>query len=148
MILIETEKNDDTFAEILALSDAAFDGIERPPRSILRAHFYTDDVFVLRHTLTNLAGKIYAFAIVTERNGPYIWSIAVAPANQKCGQGKKLLEEIETYYRERGRQTIGLTCKVTNPAQKLYFDCGYRVEMVAKKYYGPEGDGLFMRRTL
>lgn len=140
-----TEKHvDGDFDQILKISDESFEGQQRPPLGILRSHFEADDVFVWHDAET-----IYAFAIVTERFGaPYIWTIAVDLSVRGHGFGTALLREIEAHYRGAGRGSIGLTCKTDNPAQKLYFDCGYRVERVAQKYYGPEGDGLFMRRVL
>ena len=133
------------FNAIKKINDDSFEGVERPPQGILFAHFMADDVFVLRDLTTE---AIYAFAFVTERGGPYIWSIAVTPTYRGAGCGTQLLQEIEEFYRHAGRQSIGLTCKTTNPAQKLYFDMGYRVEKVAQNYYGLEVDGLFMRRVL
>jgi ribosomal protein S18 acetylase RimI-like enzyme len=98
-------------------------------------------VFVLRTHAEN----IYAYAIVIEKGGRFLWSIAVRPRRQ--GFGTTLLKEIEAFYRKAGRQGISLTCNTHNPAQKLYFDLGYRVERVLPRYYG-EDNGLFMRRIL
>lgn len=143
--MILTEKHvDGDFNQILKISDESFAGQERPPRGILRSHFEADDVFI--RTMSN---QIVAFAFVTERFGaPYIWSIAVTPQYRGAGLGSVLLQEIAQRYQGEGRGSICLTCKVDNPAQKLYFDMGYRVERVAQKYYGPEGDGLFFRKIL
>jgi ribosomal protein S18 acetylase RimI-like enzyme len=142
MILTAEQKTNEIFDQIKAISDVSFEADERPPYGVLNNHFEWDDVFV-DSVLT-----IGAFAIVTERGGPYIWSIATQPSLRRLGVGRSLLEEIAQHYRQAGRQSIGLTCKTTNPAQTLYFRCGYRVEKVARDYYGPEGDGLYMRKTL
>jgi ribosomal protein S18 acetylase RimI-like enzyme len=149
MILHLTQKQATTedFNQIQEISDESFEGVERPPIGILWTHFLTDDVFVSRSTGSE--STITAFAIVTDRvGGPYIWSIATHPGLRGCGLGTKLLREIEEHYRLAGCQSISLTCKPTNPAQKLYFDRGYRVENVIRGYYGSEGNGLFFRRVL
>jgi ribosomal protein S18 acetylase RimI-like enzyme len=145
MILLPTEKTEEMFEKVHAISDESFAGVERPPIGLFRIHFDRDDVFV-----SSINSVVVAFAIVEQRSseGRYIWSIAVTAKYRGCGIGTDLLEQITRRYRRLGHGSIGLSCKVDNPAQKLYFDCGYRVERVAKRYYGDEGDGLLMRRVL
>lgn len=139
-------KTEEDFNQIYAISDESFSGVEQPPHGVLRNRFYNEDVFVLRDQIDF---SIYAFAIVTQRDGhPYLWTIAVMPRYRGVGEGADLLEEIILYYAQAGYDEIALTCKIDNPAQKLYFDFGFRVEKVMQRYYGAEGNGLYMRRDL
>ena len=144
MIVKPEDKTDYMLRTLIQISDESFKGIDRPPHGIFKEHFDRDDVFV-RGIPTFTSG----FAIVTERGGcPYLWSIAVRLEIRGQGAGRGLLDEIETHYRQQGAQRIELTCKIDNPAQKLYFDAGYRAFRVAPRYYQHEGDGLMMRRVL
>lgn len=143
MRLTEETKTADVFERVLEINDASFSGISRVPRGIFKTHFDRDEVFIVQW-----GGPIVGFAIVTERPGAYIWQIAVNPDHREQGLGSRLLKEIEMFYRNAGRQVIELTCNTENPAQKLYFDHGYRVTRVAQRYYQNEGNGLFMRKIL
>jgi ribosomal protein S18 acetylase RimI-like enzyme len=55
--------------------------------------------------------------------------------------------EIIDRYKMNGDKQITLHVNATNPAQKLYFDHGFRVVAVDKGYFGKE-DGLLMKRVL
>lgn len=138
MILTAREKDADMFGRLLRISDDSFTGVERPPAGIFKAHFDADDVFV-DSTLTPAA-----FAIVTQRGGPYIWSIAVQESLRGQGVGGALLQELAKFYDGRD---IQLTCNVNNwTAQIAYLKNGYRVVRVMPRYYGIE-DGVLMRRV-
>lgn len=144
MKLGDREKDEDMFRRLLNISDKSFDGYERPPERFFKAHFTEDDVFVDSTLAPN------AFAIVYEnRDGRYLWSIAVISGLRKNGLGTELLKEIEGYYRPMANTTqIELSCKVDNwQAQRVYLKMGYRVVRVLPRYYGSE-DGLLMRRVL
>jgi len=140
MRLTADQKTDMLFHEMLRLSDESFVGLERPPSNFFRAHFDADDVFVIVED-----GYLRGFAIVTERSGPYIWSIAVDYRWQRAGVATRLLQEIKDHYRPL-REHIQLTCKIDNwVAQVAYLKSGYRIVRVVPRYYGGE-DGVLMRR--
>jgi ribosomal protein S18 acetylase RimI-like enzyme len=144
MNLWPSEKTDAMFDTILEISDACFTGVQRPPTLTLRWNYDNNIVFVHHHV-----NIVVGFAIVQIRNGNfYLWSIGVKPEARGVGIGSKLLREVEECARNEHVDYIELTCKVDNPAQKLYFDKGYRVQRLERKFYGVEGDGLVMRRTL
>jgi ribosomal protein S18 acetylase RimI-like enzyme len=90
----------------------------------------------------------YALCNNVYPTGPLLRSVAVLPEWRGRGLGGFLLREIEKYFNVRGANKIVLHCKVDNPAQKLYFNAGYRVTARIKNYYAPEGDGLEMERVL
>ena len=93
------------------------------------------------------AGEIISYVMVVEQPEPYVWSVATKPQFRGQGLATKLLSEAIEWYRIKGAKHLELTVNVNNPAQKLYFDLGFRAVQVFRKYYG-EASGLRMRRTL
>lgn len=79
---------------------------------------------------------------------PYIWSVATDPAYRGKGLATTLIKYFENYYMDAGYERSWLHTKVTNPAQKLYFDLGYRVSSFEPHLYGPHEHGLTMRKKL
>lgn len=144
MRLTQRDKDNAMLRSLLIISDKSFCGVERPPFETFNAHFDEDDVFVDNE----LAPK--AFAIVTQRGGPYVWSFAVDPDERGKGKAKALLSEVTRYYREVHQAvTISLTCRVNNvAAQGLYLKHGFRPVRVLPRYYAAEGDGVMMRCCL
>jgi ribosomal protein S18 acetylase RimI-like enzyme len=92
-------------------------------------------------------GKIRGFAIVKNVSQPYLWSIAVHPNFQGAGIGGCLLRNIITQYTQTGSKEITLHVAADNPAQRLYFDHGFRVKNVEENYFDPI-DGLVMVKKL
>lgn len=141
MKLTQEQKTPEMFECLLALNDKCFEPNERASCDKFKAHFAQDDIFVDHLLLPT------AFALVTDRSGPYLMIIAVASEVRHLGLGTMLLKEIEEYYRPHWA-TIQLTCKVDNwAAQRLYLKHGYRIARVIPRYYGAE-DGVLMRRVL
>jgi ribosomal protein S18 acetylase RimI-like enzyme len=135
------------FEQCFTLQLTCFTPEEQAPRGMMESVFRSGQVFVSHHPF-GPKSQVSAFAIVDKKHGePFIWSIAVHPGWRNAGIGSKLLAEIEEYAREQNAAGIGLTVQIDNPAQKLYFDKGYRVQNVLKNYY-LTGHGLFMRRKL
>jgi len=135
--------DDHLFSEIAETNDIAFNEEERAPHGILREQCNRGEVFVIERV-----GRVVSFAIVTERFlSPYIWSIATDPNFRGQGYAGQLLDEIEAWARQENKVFIFLTTHENNPAQKLYFDKGYRVLKVVGDYY-LSGNGLLMRRKL
>ena len=76
---------------------------------------------------------------------PYVHNIAVLPECRRLGIGKTLMEKFEGFFGERIRyKGFWLQVNADNPAQKLYFDLGYRVESVDENFYGTGKHGLCM----
>lgn len=82
---------------------------------------------------------------ILDEGEPWIWTIAVRPDFQGLGRGTELLKEIEKKY--PGYKRMSLYVGVNNPAQKLYFDLGYRVVEVLKDIYEDQ-DALKMVKNL
>jgi ribosomal-protein-alanine N-acetyltransferase len=144
MRLTAQQKTAGMLATLLAINDTNFEVNERASALKFEALFTAGEVFVDDLFQTR------AFAIVTDRDGPYLVVIAVTRGLQKCGIGTKLLREIEDFYHQSDEDEveIKLTCKIANwQAQRLYLKLGYRPVRVIPGYYGTE-DGLLMGRVL
>ena len=143
-----TEKTDELFQRIKEISDSCFEGVERPPEFVLRYEFDHGDIFTRSAGFTKDSERIVSFALVTRTTGhPYLWSLATLKSWRAYGFGSALLQQIIKYYHDQHETQIDLTVNVNNPAQKLYFDNGFRAVTVKPHYYG-ELPGLRMRRTL
>lgn len=124
------------------ITHESYTGVQLPTREIFEKHVKHGDVFV--HEGNPIAG----YALVDLMLPLLLRSIAVLSAYRKFGIGGELLKEVSDYYRERGFNKITLHVHVDNPAQKLYFDSGYRVTKVLHRWYLSEGDGLEMEKKL
>lgn len=82
------------------------------------------------------------------KDQPYIWSVATAPSHRGQGLATALIKEFETHYKTVGYTRPWLHVRVENPAQKLYFDLGYRVASFEPNIYGMHEHGLTMRKQL
>ena len=146
-----TEKTDEDFLTIKAISDASFSGGERPPEAALRYNFDNGEVFVRKFSrpVGSGGGRIVGFAIVTRASGggAYLWSIATLSTHREVGIAGELIAEIIDHCEDTHEKDITLTVSVDNPAQKLYYDCGFRAVRVTQHFYG-ETSGLKMRRVL
>jgi len=139
----ETRRDDYHFHLIHQISDESFRDIERPGEMALRYQYDHCELWT-----REVSDRIVAYAIVTMDCGePYIWSIATKTEFRSRGIASGLIKEILTWYYERHAEGIGLTVNVNNPAQKIYFDEGFRVTRVMPRDYG-EISGLRMRRRL
>jgi ribosomal protein S18 acetylase RimI-like enzyme len=139
------QRDDYHFFQIDALNTICFTGDERAPRGVLKEQWGKGECFV---EVSPESGMIVSFAIVSEKFcEKYVWAIATHPAWRGQGFAGRLLDEIEAWARETKDRSIALTTHEANPAQKLYFDKGYRVAAVLKDYY-MTGNGILMRRKL
>jgi ribosomal protein S18 acetylase RimI-like enzyme len=92
-------------------------------------------------------GKIVACLLSEISAGrPYIWSVATLPAHRGKGLASTLIKEFEKHYSEQGLNNPWLHVRADNPAQKLYFDLGYRVASFGKNIYGSNIHGLVMKK--
>jgi len=157
MIITTAYKSTD-FDRLCEISDACYTGDERPPRETMKDMVEVCDVFLAKSGLGSIEvgemesnscelDKIIGFALVRTSGNPYIWSIAVDKGFQRRGVGGNLLREIIKKYTLQKDFEITLHVHEDNPAQKLYFDYGFRVKRIERDYYNPK-NGLFMVRPL
>lgn len=131
----------------MEINDACYSGKYRPPRETVATMISVSDVLTARAHRALDPEIILGFAIVQNVAQPYLWNIAVYPRYRGRGVASSLLEEIIRRYTNEKSEHITLHVNATNPAQKLYFDHGFRVVNVEKKYFDPD-DGLVMVRQL
>src|SRR5579871_1571223 len=79
---------------------------------------------------------------------PYISTIDTRKDYRGMGVATQLLKLAEAEAKNRGYDKIALHVNVSNAAQKLYFDCGYRAVDVVDGFYGEDGDALLMVKKL
>ena len=136
------------FTRLMEISDACYTGIYRPPVETTREMLTISDTLIAREFESDCSlERVIGFAIVKVTARPYIWNIAVHPAYQGRGVGGNLLREIIKRYTLSKQKEIALHVNTENPAQKLYWDYGFRVVSVEEKYFNPH-DGLLMVRRL
>jgi len=135
------------FDRVMEISDACYSGDYCPPRQTMADMVSVSDVCVARIDEVELGHSLVGFAIIKNVFQPYIWNIAVDPAYQRRGIAGNMLREIIKRYTLNKDTKILLHVDATNPAQKLYFDYGFRVVSVEENYFEPN-DGLMMVRKL
>ena len=77
----------------------------------------------------------------------YINNIVVTKAHQKKGIATNLIQKFEEHFGQSQKfysKVYWLQVEADNPAQKLYFDLGYRVSGIDENYYGPLKHALCM----
>lgn len=79
---------------------------------------------------------------------PYIWSVATHPTQRGKGVATFLIQEFEKHYAAAGHNHFWLHVRTENPAQKIYFDAGYRVSAYLQNLYGAQKHGLVMRKRV
>jgi ribosomal-protein-alanine N-acetyltransferase len=133
------------FHSVIEVSRQAFehpDPIEYTQRSIENGRVWVaieDDEVV-----GFLIGKV-------KHNTPYVNSVAVLPAFRGKGIAKKLFEKFEEFYGLQQKSEVKifwLQVRTDNPAQKLYFDLGYRVTGFDEHYYGQNEHALCMHKSV
>lgn len=151
MKLTNEQKTTGVYTRLRSINDDCFYDIDNPPVSEFLMRFKQGDIFVLRFDpmLGIGEGAIVAYAIVdTAGSNAHLWQIATSPNHRGHGYATDLLNEIDREYSDK-KFGITLEVKVDNTtAQMLYLKNGYRVESVLYEYFGPEQNGLFMRKEL
>lgn len=139
------EKTNEVLHEIERINDLSFAGYERPNHLNIQWAFEHGEAFIYNRDGNS---GVHGYAIVTQDGGhPFLWSLAVEPHQRGRGDGTFLLGEVIHYFEWLHAEQMDLTVHVNNPAQKLYFDHGFRAIRVLPRYYG-EASGLRMRRKL
>lgn len=140
---------------LIEINELCYSGVQRPtPSEFNEMLSHRPFIAKVGHDLvSSIEGGIVGFAVCrqdTRSDGMnvYLWSLAVDPEYQGRGVGGNLLREVIKYYTLAKAEGISLHVHPDNPAQKLYFDYGFRVEAIARNWYRAEGNGLYMRRAL
>lgn len=94
-------------------------------------------------------GKVVGFLIGrqgSENSPANIYNVAVLPEFRKRGIAASLIQEFEKFYAGKCIYYY-LHVDAQNPAQKLYFDLGYRVLALANDFYGDRTIALRMVKS-
>lgn len=142
------------FDDILDINNKTFSGVERPPIGTLREMISISDTWVATAEEGDTVDpRVVAFAIVKPAGhdgsgqSAYLWQMSTTPDLQHRGIGGNLLREVIGYYTSKKYANVRLHVHPDNPAQKLYFDYGFRVFEIAHRFYD-DGIGLYMKRRL
>lgn len=98
---------------------------------------------------SEIAGFVIGRASVDRNalNG-HILTLDVSPRHRRKGVGKKLLEEIERIFKEKGAEACYLEVREGNAAAlSLYLRFGYRKIGKLRNYYG-NAHGIYLKKTL
>ena len=98
---------------------------------------------------SEIAGFVIGRASVDRNalNG-HILTLDVSPRHRRKGVGKKLLQEIERIFKEKGAEACYLEVREGNAAAlSLYLEFGYRKIGELRNYYG-NAHGIYLKKTL
>ena len=116
------------------------------PSMLLRAEADQGKTWV-----AEIDGVVFGFIIgKLKHSKPYVYNIAVSQAYRKQGIATELMKTFEEYYsklQKKGNNCLWLQVNTNNPAQKLYFDLGYRVGYVDEDFYGAGKHALCMYKS-
>lgn len=147
--LTREQKTIEVYTALRAINHECFSGLENPSVNEFSMRFEQGDVFVTyaEGEYDPYDHQILAYAIVdTTGLNVTLWQIATLPRHRKLGYATVLLGEIEAAY-QRKKAGIVLSVKADNViAQILYLQNGYKVESVARRYFGSKYNGLLMRK--
>lgn len=79
---------------------------------------------------------------------PYIWSVSTRTTHRGRGYAGRLIKEFEKHFSGSSYKRLWLHCRVDNPAQKLYFDLGYRVSAFEPNIYDVGKHGIAMEKYI
>jgi ribosomal protein S18 acetylase RimI-like enzyme len=95
--------------------------------------------------------KIQGFLVGKLKHGlPYIHNVSVKKEFRNKGIAAALFSKFEEHYgaaQKPENSAFWLQVSCNNPAQKLYFDLGYRVGFVDEHYYGQNDHALCMYKN-
>ena len=79
----------------------------------------------------------------------HVVALGVGPEYRRRGYGRRLMHAVEAGFHEQGVSTVRLEVRTSNdPAQKLYFDLGYKIVRRMPRYYTSGDDGYLMIKTI
>ena len=142
MVIRDYKESD--FHSVISVSRQAFehpDPIEYTQRSIEDGHVWvaTEDNEVVGFLISKF-----------KHSTPYVNNVAVLSEYRHKGIAKKLFEKFEEFYGFQQKSEVKifwLQVRTNNPAQKLYFDLGYRVTGFDEHYYGQNEHALCMYKS-
>lgn len=132
------------FAKVMEINDQSYD--EPATKAFVLESIESGHAWVAEEN-----GEIVGFIIGKIKHGSaYINNVAVTAAHRGKGIATKLIKNFESIYgmnQKPGNSFYWLQVDASNPAQKLYFDLGYRVYSVDENYYGKGKHAVCMAKS-
>ncbi len=134
--------------ELLKIEEDCFDqeAFTKQQIAYLLSDFNT--IALIAKSTNDIAGFVIA-QIEVEENTEYghIVTINVAPSFRRKGVATKLLQEIESFLKQRSITQIRLEVREdNNPALKLYNKLDYKIQGKLDRYYGKK-HGIYLKKT-
>jgi ribosomal protein S18 acetylase RimI-like enzyme len=109
---------------------------------------HCSEVWLVRDDSPTLNSPILGFAFVDPGgDSASLIRLAVRFEHRGQGIGGALTRAVLKNYKARNYRNVRLHVRIDNPAQKLYFDHGFRVYEIAYKYYADDANALMMKCT-
>jgi ribosomal protein S18 acetylase RimI-like enzyme len=83
-----------------------------------------------------------------DRGTPYLSQVATRISARRMGVATGLIAHAAQFLRDNGKSAWWLQTNFNNPAQKLYFDLGFRVSGFQEHLYGTDNHGIEMTQNL
>ena len=113
--------------------------------------FIQDAIKIGKTWVYEIDGKVVGFLIgKLKYDMPYVHNVAVSKESRNKGVATALFSKFEEYYtatQKPENKSLWLQVNYNNPAQKLYFDLGYRTGFVDENYYGNGQHALCMYKS-
>lgn len=149
MIINRNYKRSDE-PRLAELNDLCFDEKQRCGHELLKQHIGASDVWLAWTLLAN--PTIIGYALVEPGyDSAYLAQIAVHPDFQRRGVAGNLLRDICGHLKFKSQikyRNIRLHVAADNPAQRLYYDQGFRVFEIAYAFYKDNSNALYMKKEL
>jgi len=134
--------------ELLKIEEDCFDqeAFTKQQIAYLLSDFNT--IALIAKSTNDTAGFVIA-QIEVEENTEYghIVTINAAPSFRRKGVATKLLQEIESFLKQRSITQIRLEVREdNNPALKLYNKLDYKIQGKLDRYYGKK-HGIYLKKT-
>jgi ribosomal protein S18 acetylase RimI-like enzyme len=152
MVIRDYKESD--FHSVISINQESF--AQPEPIEFVQASIENGRVWVAvsdEVNVQNPAGveKVVGFLISKFKHSTsYVNNVAVLSEYRHKGIAKKLFEKFEEFYGSLQTPEVKifwLQVRANNPAQKLYFDWGYRVTGFDEHYYGRNEHALCMYKS-
>ena len=103
------------------------------------------------HKVNSHGDQMIAFVVgMIEPDGTgHVVALGVAPEHRRYGHGRRLMDEVERGFLNRGVSTVRLEVRTSNiTAQRLYLNLGYKIVRRMPRYYTSGDDGFLMVKSL
>lgn len=149
MFKIEKNYEPSLFDRVYEIECACFPHGQRFSKATMKQYLRSHTVLLAWLTGPSLSDTVIVGTLLLKVNKTYSYVSSVSVLKEYRGQGfaSALLKQAERECKEDLRK-VRLHVRVDNPAQKLYFDLGYRVVKIVPKFYSDGKTALLMEKPL